>query len=371
MTSPARSAPLKTMVMPLVLPLLLLAACTLSYMAAPPTVHAHETRPAYIEVTEQPPARQPQTQSQQPPQSPSQIWSVLWKSPTLGDPPIYLHPVLGDTPLENLPGNCTEVSGGVSSGATLCRWEIQAGAASLAGQRIAIDGLAGTSTDALVRVNFADGTSVTRLLRPEAPSWTIVHSGQNSVSAAGFFRMGVEHILYGIDHLLFVLLLLLIVEKGWVLVKTVTAFTVAHTITLGLAVLGLVRVTPAPVEAVIALSIPFLAVELAHHIKGQDGLTYRAPWIVAFSFGLLHGFGFAGTLASVGLPQAAIPKALFFFNVGVEAGQLAFIAVCLSFLYALRRLEIRWPAWSRQVPAYAIGSLAALWFLQRCAAIFS
>jgi len=359
------------MVMPLVLPLLLLAACTLSYMAAPPTVHAHETRPAYIEVTEQPPARQPQTQSQQPPQSPSQIWSVLWKSPTLGDPPIYLHPVLGDTPLENLPGNCTEVSGGVSSGATLCRWEIQAGAASLAGQRIAIDGLAGTSTDALVRVNFADGTSVTRLLRPEAPSWTIVHSGQNSVSAAGFFRMGVEHILYGIDHLLFVLLLLLIVEKGWVLVKTVTAFTVAHTITLGLAVLGLVRVTPAPVEAVIALSIPFLAVELAHHIKGQDGLTYRAPWIVAFSFGLLHGFGFAGTLASVGLPQAAIPKALFFFNVGVEAGQLAFIAVCLSFLYALRRLEIRWPAWSRQVPAYAIGSLAALWFLQRCAAIFS
>jgi len=328
-----------------------------AFLVSAPAVEAHETRPAYIEVTEQAgvaSARQ---------------WSVLWKSPVLGDPPIFLHPVLGDTALENLPGDCTEISG-AGAEAMVCQWEIPAGGASLAGQRVAIDGLAGTATDVLVRVNFADGTSVTRVLRPENPSWTIEHSGQNSLSSAGFFRMGVEHILYGIDHLLFVLLLLLVVKRLWVLVETVTAFTVAHTITLGLAVLGFVRVTPAPVEAVIALSILFLAVELAHHNMGKDGLTYRAPWIVAFSFGLLHGFGFAGTLASVGLPQAAIPRALFFFNAGVEAGQLGFIVACLSFLYAMRKLAIRWPKWSRQIPAYAIGSVAALWFLQRAALIF-
>ena len=323
-------------------------------LSAPLALHAHETRPAYIEITEQ-----PQTHT----------LAVLWKTPILGDPPIDLHPILGDAALENIPGDCDQVSEG-AAGAIICRWEIAA-SGPLAGQHVAIDGLSGTSTDALVRVNFADGASVTRLLKPEAPAWTIEQTGHDSVSAAGFFRMGVEHILYGIDHLLFVLLLLLIVQNLWMLFKTVTAFTVAHTITLGLAVLGFVRVTPAPVEAVIALSILFLASELAHHLRGRDGITYRAPWIVSFSFGLLHGFGFAGTLASVGLPQSVIPRALFFFNVGVEAGQIAFIVACLAVIYVLRALKIRWPAWARQIPAYAVGSLAALWFIQRCVAIFS
>ena len=172
MMPPAKNAHRKTAPPLKGLALLLLA----SYVVAlPATVHAHETRPAYIEITQQPQ---------------SQIWSIVWKTPTLGDPPIYLHPVLADAALENLPGDCTEVSSGASAGATLCHWEIQAGAASLPGQRIAIEGLAGTSTDALVRVNFADGTSVTRLLRPEAPSWTIVHSGQTSVSSSGIFPYG-------------------------------------------------------------------------------------------------------------------------------------------------------------------------------------
>jgi hypothetical protein len=328
-------------------------------LAAAGNLSAHETRPAYFEITEKPGGEV----------------SVLWKSPTLGDPPVYLHPMLGGVALEGLPGKCDEISAaaaGSLSGATVCQWETQSAAASLAGRRVAIEGLAGTSTDALVRVNFADGTSVTRVLKPADPSWTITHgeSGGSSISAAGFFRMGVEHILYGIDHLLFVMLLLLIVQSRWVLVETVTAFTVAHTITLGMAVLGLVSIAAAPVEATIALSILFLASELAHHQMGRDGLTYRAPWIVAGSFGLLHGFGFAGTLASIGLPHADVPRALFFFNIGVEAGQLAFIVAMLIVIRAIRSLRIPWPAWSAQIPAYAIGSVAALWFLERCVPIF-
>lgn len=319
----------------------------LAFSAA--TACAHETRPAYLEIAEK---------------SDGQL-SVLWKSPTQGDPPISLHPILGGIVLENLPGDCTKVSGAI-----LCQWQIAAPNTTLAGRRITIDGLSATVTDALVRIDFADGLSTTRLLRPADPSWVIEHRDSSRASAAGFFRMGVEHILYGIDHLLFVLLLLLIVRSAWVLVETITAFTVAHTITLGMAVLGFVRVTAAPVEAVIALSILFLASELAHHHRGEHGLTYRAPWIVAFSFGLLHGFGFAGALANVGLPYGDIPRALLFFNLGVEAGQLSFIVVALGIVRVIRSLRVRWPAWSLQVPAYAIGSLAAFWFVQRCALIW-
>ncbi len=321
-------------------------------------VYAHETRPAYLEITEQTDGH----------------LSVLWKSPTLGDPPVYLHPILGDVALEELPGQCDEISGaatGSAAGAVICEWTLKS-PAPLAGQDIAIDGLDGSSTDVLVRVSFADGASATRVLKPSDPSWKIERGAGTSsaISAAGFVRMGVEHILYGVDHLLFVLLLLLIVSNRWMLLKTVTAFTLAHTITLGAAVLGFVRIAVAPVEATIALSILFLASELAHHARGEDGLTYRAPWIVAGSFGLLHGFGFAGTLANIGLPHAAIPKALFFFNVGVESGQLGFIAVMLAVLAVIGALRISWPPWSAQLPAYAIGSVAALWFIQRCVPIF-
>lgn len=322
-------------------------------------VSAHETRPAYLEITEK-------TNGQ---------LSILWKTPVLGDPPVFLHPLLGDVPLEQLPGDCEDISGASSgslSAAVICEWQVKSMSTPLVGREVAIEGLAGTSTDALLRVNFADRTSVTRILKPTDHSWTIArgNSPSSSISATGFFRMGVEHILYGIDHLLFVLLLLLIVENPWLLLKTVTAFTVAHTITLGMAVLGYVRIPTAPVEATIALSILFLASELAHHQMGADGLTYRAPWLVAGSFGLLHGFGFAGTLAGIGLPHADIPRALFFFNVGVEAGQLGFILVMLAAIAVIRRVRIVWPAWSLQVPAYAIGSVASLWFLQRCTLLF-
>jgi len=190
-----------------------------------------------------------------------------------------------------------------------------------------------------------------------------------------YLVLGVEHILLGIDHLLFVLALLLIVKGVGRLVATVTAFTVAHSITLGAATLGLVHVSSAPVEAVIALSILFLASELARQrAAGNPGdganLTQRFPWVVAFAFGLLHGFGFAGALSEVGMPQQAVPLALLFFNVGVELGQLLFIAAVFGFAWLVRLSAVRVPAvWPRAV-AYGVGSVAAFWVVERTIAVF-
>ena len=180
--------------------------------------------------------------------------------------------------------------------------------------------------------------------------------------------MGVKHILLGIDHLLFVLGLVLIVRSTPRLVKTITAFTLSHSITLALATLGFVHVPQAPVEAVIALSILFLASELARRNRGESGLTARRPWLVAFSFGLLHGFGFAGALSEVGLPETDIPLALLLFNLGVEAGQLLFVAAVLALLWCGRRLATSAPRWLQDAPAYAVGSLAAFWLIERVAA---
>ena len=186
--------------------------------------------------------------------------------------------------------------------------------------------------------------------------------------AATYLALGIEHILLGIDHLLFVLALVLLV-KGWKkLVATITAFTLAHSITLALATLGFVHVPGPPVEACIALSIVFVAAEIIHRRQGRPGLTERAPWVVAFTFGLLHGLGFAGALSEVGLPQHAIPIALLFFNVGVELGQLAFVFIVLLVLAAARRLPPRVPAWGWRAAPYAIGSVAMFWVLQRVAA---
>ena len=182
-----------------------------------------------------------------------------------------------------------------------------------------------------------------------------------------YFALGVEHILGGIDHLLFVLCLLLIVKGKWLLVKTITAFTVAHSITLALATLGFVRVPQAPVEAVIALSILFLAVELVKQQQGKSDLAMRAPWIVAFIFGLLHGFGFAGALSEIGLPQADIPLALLMFNVGVEAGQLLFIVAVLLAIQLWKHVLNIEPPWLPRATAYVIGSVSAFWIISRVA----
>ena len=154
----------------------------------------------------------------------------------------------------------------------------------------------------------------------------------------------------------------------WRLVKTVTAFTVAHSITLGLATLGFVHVPSKPVEAVIALSIVFVAAEIVQARRGRAGLAAQMPWIVAFTFGLLHGFGFAGALSEVGLPEGHIPVALLFFNLGVEAGQLLFVAAVLALVACARRIRVAWPRWAELVPPYAIGSVAMFWVIQRVAA---
>jgi hydrogenase/urease accessory protein HupE len=232
---------------------------------------------------------------------------------------------------------------------------------------VAIDGLDATYTDVLLRLERADGSELTHRLTPEASSYEIQAQPGYFQVGATYFSLGVEHILGGIDHLLFVLALLLVVSGWRKLVATVTAFTVSHSITLALATLGFIHVPGPPVEAVISLSIVFVAAEIIRSREGAAGLTARWPWIVAFTFGLLHGFGFAGALSEVGLPGSSIPLALLAFNLGVEAGQLLFVAAALV-LYALaRRVPATLPAWTWRIPPYAIGGVAAYWTLERVA----
>jgi HupE / UreJ protein len=194
-------------------------------------------------------------------------------------------------------------------------------------------------------------------------------SGSIADAARRYLGLGIEHILLGVDHLLFVFGLLLIVNGPWMLVKTITAFTVAHSVTLALATLGLVEVPSRPVDAAIALSIAFLGAEILRARQGRPGLTASRPWLAAFAFGLLHGLGFAGALTELGLAPREIPLALLFFNLGVEIGQLMFVATFLALAWALRQLQVRWPRWAEPLPAYAIGTVAAFWFIERTSAI--
>jgi hypothetical protein len=247
----------------------------------------------------------------------------------------------------------------------------------VAGKNFTVAGRAQTHTDVLLRVDYLDGSSSNQRLTPTAPLVTIPERPSAFEVVRTYTVLGVEHILLGVDHLLFVLALLLLVDGVKRLVATVTAFTVAHSITLGAATLGFVHVPSAPVEAVIALSILFLASELARRRAVASGvgddaanLTARFPWIVAFAFGLLHGFGFAGALSEVGVPEQGVPLALLFFNVGVELGQLLFIAAVFGFAWLVRLTAVRVPAiWQRTV-AYGIGSVAAFWAVERTIAIF-
>jgi hypothetical protein len=244
----------------------------------------------------------------------------------------------------------------------------------LGGKTFTVNGLAQTQTDVLLRVDYLDGSASNQRLTPSTATVTIPERPSALDVVRTYTVLGVEHILLGYDHLLFVLALLLIVNGVSRLIATVTAFTVAHSITLAAATLGFVHVPSAPVEAVIALSILFLASELARQRAGANAdaakLTQRFPWVVAFSFGLLHGFGFAGALSEVGMPQQAVPLALLFFNVGVELGQLLFIAAVFGFGWLVRLSAVRVPAiWPRAV-AYGVGSIAAFLVIQRTIAVF-
>jgi hydrogenase/urease accessory protein HupE len=240
----------------------------------------------------------------------------------------------------------------------------------LAGGTFSVGGLESTDTDVLLRIDYADGTSFTHRLVPDRTSVVIPERPGVLDVIRTYTVLGVEHILLGVDHLLFVLALLLLVSGWRRLVATITAFTVAHSITLAAATLGHVSVSPAAVEATIALSILFLATELARRSAGVTpddgaGLTSRFPWAVAFSFGLLHGFGFAGALQEIGLPEQAIPLSLLFFNVGVEIGQLIFIAAVIGLGAVLRLLKHEHSTWAPRWAAYVIGCVSAFWVFER------
>jgi hydrogenase/urease accessory protein HupE len=235
----------------------------------------------------------------------------------------------------------------------------------LAGKTLRIAGLETTITDVLVRIHHTDGRLESHLLRPATPSVTLGGVTTALQRALSYVQLGFQHILLGVDHLLFVLGLLLIVANRWMLVKTITSFTVAHSITLAIATLGYASAPLPPLNAAIALSILFLGPEIVRVWRGETSFTIRHPWVVAFAFGLLHGFGFASGLSAMGLPKAEIPLALLLFNVGVEIGQVAFVVLVVLLERAFRTLEIRWPRWAQALPGYTVGSLGAYWTIQR------
>ncbi len=294
------------------------------------------------------------------------LYGVVWKTPAAGGRPMAI--------AAQLPENCDPRAPAQpiwDGAAYVARWTASC-PGGLEGGVIHIEGLDRTSTDVLVRFDFADGGSEARRLTAGDPSFTVPTQPGRLDVARTYFLFGVEHILSGFDHLVFVLALLLLVKGVRRVVVTVTAFTLAHSLTLAGATLGFVDMPGPPIEAVIALSIVFVASEIIHSRRGRPGLTEQYPWVVAFTFGLLHGFGFAGALTEVGLPQKSIPIALLFFNVGVEVGQLLFIASVFAIIALARRItwriNIPRPAWAWAVPPYAIGSLAVFWAIQRIAA---
>lgn len=309
-----------------------------------PHAWAHEIRPSYLEIKETSPDH----------------FSVLFRTPTLGGTRL---------PIElQLPKEFQDDKRPIQqqlADSYVERRFITAVPGGLAGKHITIAGLERTITDVLVRVEWLDGSTQVTRLTPSSPSF-VVEAAPNVLEVARtYIVLGVEHILSGVDHLLFILALLIITRGGWRLVKTVTAFTVSHSITLSAATLGFIHVPQAPVEAAIALSIVFVAAEIIHMHRGIIGITASAPWIVALTFGLMHGLGFAGGLSDAGLPAAHIPTALLFFSLGVETGHFLFIGLMLSLIVLASRVRVPFPRWAELVPAYGIGSLAMFWFIQR------
>lgn len=310
-------------------------------------VRAHEVRPAYLQLH----------------QTGADTYDVFWKVPALGDSMRLSLRV-------QLPPNCSNLKtphGFFSNNSYTEQWSI-ACPGGLAGTTVRIDGLAATLTDVLVRVERNDGSSQVTRVTSSSPAFVIEATPKRFEVARTYLVLGIEHILTGVDHLLFVSGLLLLVTGMRRLLLTVSSFTLSHTVTLSLATLGFVHVPPPPVEAVIALSILFVAVEVARKETNQFGLVQRKPWLVAFSFGLLHGLGFAGGLSAAGLPAGHIPLALSFFSAGVEVGHFSFVTATLLLIAVSRRWVAALPAWYRRAPSYAIGSTAAYWLFVRLAA---
>ena len=294
-------------------------------------------------------------------------YEVLWKVPALDETT-----TLSVVPIFPASARAlTPVHSSYAAGTAVQRWRVEVDGG-LADKAIAFSNLSAARIDVLVRLERADGSVQLGRVLPLDPRFVVTASPAPFEVVQTYTVLGIEHILTGFDHLLFVLALVILVKGVRRLIATVTAFTVAHSLTLVAATLGWVHVPGPPVEAAIALSIMFVAAEIVHSRQGMNGLTERFPWIVAFTFGLLHGFGFASALSEGGLPQTAIPVALLFFNVGVEIGQLLFIAFVFAAIalarQALRRFAMPQPAWSWRVSPYAIGSVAAFWAIQRIVA---
>ena len=317
----------------------------------PVSVAADEIRPAYLQLTE----------------LSSSTWGVLWKVPSKGIRRLALN--------VQFPQNCEGSNHGtrIVNGAYIQRWRLKC-SAPLQGENIQITGLADTRTDVLVHVVRLEGGEQTNRLTPANAGFTIKSPDSLLEVAATYLFLGFEHILSGFDHLLFVLALLFMVGSWRRLVGTITAFTVAHSITLAVASLGWVTLPQAPVEALIALSIVFVAVGILRKRQGHKDIAQRWPWVIAFMFGLLHGFGFAGALGEIGLPQHAIPVALLFFNVGVELGQLAFVAGVFAVVYVATlvagHVQYKTNSWqaldAAAFPAaYMIGAVAMFWVIER------
>jgi hydrogenase/urease accessory protein HupE len=312
-------------------------------LALSPPARAHELRPGFLEAHETSPG----------------TYDFLWKKPSGGEVEISIAPVVPD-------GCQLRAAGGqqLTPGALLVRGTLTCDGG-LAGRTIVIDGLASTVTDVIVRVHHLDGRLESHLLKPNDAQVTLGAATTGWQRSIAYLRLGLEHILLGADHLLFVLGLVLIVAGRWMLVKTVTSFTVAHSITLGVATLGYASAPLPPLNAAIALSILFLGPEIVRRWRGESSVTIRHPWLVAFAFGLLHGFGFASGLTTLGLPQSEIPLSLLLFNIGVEAGQLSFVGLVLLLGRAFSTLEIGWPRLVQALPGYTIGALGAYWTIQR------
>jgi len=311
---------------------------------APAAVCAHESQPGMLELR----------------QVDKDRYEVTWRAPIYFGQP---HPARLELP-EHWK-TIVEPTVRLLSDSQVFRRVITVGSQGMEGSIIRFPGLENTVTDVFVRLNRLDGTTMSAVARPSKPYAQLRGERTWYITAGEYIGLGFHHILLGVDHLLFVLGLLLIVKGRLMLVKTISAFTVAHSITLAIATLGYASAPLPPLNAAIALSILFLGPEIVRSWRGETSLTIRYPWVVAFLFGLLHGFGFASGLSTAGMPKAELPLALLFFNVGVELGQLVFVFTALALVRSFKVLEVRWPRWAELLPGYTVGSLGAYWTIQR------
>ena len=323
--------------------------CALALLHGAAPASAHRLAPALFEIRE----------------TDGGALDVRWKASLLQPTGADLRP--------SLPPHCAplgEPVGSVDGASASLRWTAACGAGGLVGETLRVDGLDGSGIDVIVRIELADGRRIQSVLSRGSAAFTVPERAQRLGVVADFGALGFQHIATGLDHLLFVFGLLLWVHGRRRLVATITAFTVGHSVTLSLAVLGVVAFPARWVEVAIAVSLLVLAAELARPASPAPSPLGRRPWTLALAFGLLHGFGFAGALAEAGLPVGEIPLALFAFNVGIEAGQLVFVVGVLLLRPMVERLAVGGPAWLTRAPVYAMGSLAAYWCFERGAALY-